>query len=88
MQKKGFLQSWSLWVSLGIDLILYHEATKVYYNDGDYRYRYAYDLSLSYFAAWGIGIDLLLERNVVMRFGIDGFGGIYPDFMVGIGYRF
>ena len=63
--------------------------TKHYFNNGeDFVYRYAYDLSFSYFAAWGIGIDLLFERNVVMRFGIDGFGGVYPDFMVSIGYRF
>ena len=88
VQKKGFLQSWNLWLSLGIDLIFYNELKKHYFWDGSYVYRYDENLSFKYFAAWGIGIDLLFERDVVMRLGIDGLGGKYPDFMVGFGYRF
>ena len=89
VQGKGFLQSWNLWLSLGVDLIFYNELKKHYFWDGSYVYRYDWwNLSFTYFAAWGIGIDLLFERDVVMRFGIDGLGGKYPDFMVGFGYRF
>ena len=85
---KGFLQSWNLWLSLGVDLIFYNEFTKHYFGDGHYVYRYDWDLSFTYFVAWGIGIDLLFERDVVMRLGMDGLGGKCPDFMVGFGYRF
>ena len=88
---KEFLKSAGLWISAGLDLIIYNEAYKYYpdkKDDKKWEYRYKSDNSLRLFAAWGIGVSLLFKKDLVLKLGIDGFGGIYPDRTVLVGYRF
>lgn len=82
------LKSVGLWLSAGVDLIFYRGYYRRPDKNGETDYFYDAHDSLRYFAAWGIGIDLLFEKNIVLKLGIDGFGGIYPDLTVTLGYRF
>ena len=39
-------------------------------------------------AAWEIELDLVFKNNIVLKFAFDSVAGIYPDPVIGIGYRF
>ena len=82
------LKSVGLWLSAGVDLIFYRGYYRRPDKNGEMDYFYDAHDSLRCFAAWGIGIDLLFEKNIVLKLGIDGFGGVYPDLTVTVGYRF
>ena len=73
------LKSASLWIAYGIDLRFVREREEDYWDDL---------LTFRYFQAWGIGVDLFFTNNMIMRFGLDGFWGIYPDVTILVGYRF
>ena len=72
------LRSASLWISAGIDLIFIRDMI-----DGDYE-----DYVFEYSQAWGLGVDMVFKNYVVLKLGIDGFVGIWPDLTIAVGYRF
>lgn len=43
---------------------------------------------LVYMPGWGTGFDFVFDNNVILKVGIDGFLGIYPDLTLLVGYRF
>lgn len=43
---------------------------------------------LVYRPGWGTGFDFVFDNNVILKVGIDGFLGIYPDLTLLVGYRF
>ena len=73
------LKSASLWIALGIDLMFVRHRDEEYWDDF---------LTFEYSQAWGIGVDLFFTNDMIMRFGLDGFVGIYPDLTIIVGYRF
>ncbi|MBQ4437442.1 hypothetical protein II898_01060 [bacterium] len=72
------LRSASLWISAGIDLIFIRDMI-----DGDYE-----DYVFEYSQAWGLGVDMIFKNYVVLKLGIDGLVGIWPDLTIAVGYRF
>lgn len=44
--------------------------------------------NLVYRPGWGTGFDFVFDNNVILKVGIDGFLGIYPDLTLLVGYRF
>ena len=73
------MKSVSFWGSAG--LLLYFDK-----NDDDYKSWGGYSLVLR--PAWGIGTDLVFRNGMILKIGIDGFRGKYPDLTLAVGYRF
>ena len=72
------LMSASLWISAGIDLFLIRGM-----RDGDLTEHH-----FEYSQAWGFGVDLVFKNYVILKFGIEGIIGIWPDLTIAVGYRF
>ena len=72
------LRSASFWISAGIDFMFIRKMI-----DGDYE-----DYVFKYSQAWGLGVDMVFKNYVVLKLGIDGWVGIWPDLTVALGYRF
>ena len=68
----------SLWISAGIDLFLIRGTM-----DGDLTEHH-----FEYSQAWGFGVDLVFKNYVILRLGIEGITGIWPDLTIALGYRF
>lgn len=73
------MKSVSFWVSAG--LLLYFDK-----KDEDYKSWGNYSLVLR--PAWGVGTDLVFRNGMMLKIGIDGFQGKYPDLTLAVGYRF
>ena len=72
------LRTASLWISAGIDLIFIRDMV-----EGDYE-----DYVFRYSQAWGLGVDMVFKNYVILKFGLDGLVGIWPDLTIAVGYRF
>lgn len=73
------MKSVSFWGSAG--LLLYFDK-----DDDDYKSWGGYSLVLR--PAWGFGTDLVFRNGMILKIGIDGFQGKYPDLTLAVGYRF
>lgn len=73
------MKSVSFWGSAG--LLLYFDK-----DDDDYKSWGGYSLVLR--PAWGVGTDLVFRNGMILKIGIDGFQGKYPDLTLAVGYRF
>ena len=72
------LMSASLWISAGIDLFLIRGMM-----DGDLTEHH-----FEYSQAWGFGVDLVFKNYVILKLGLEGIIGIWPDLTIALGYRF
>jgi len=72
------LMSASVWISLGIDLFWIRDRVEEDYTDHRFKYR----------QAWGFGVDLVFKNYVIIKLGLEGIIGIYPDLTIAVGYRF
>ena len=72
------LMSASVWISAGIDLFLIRGRM-----DGDMTEHH-----FEYSQAWGFGVDLVFKNYVILKLGLEGIIGIYPDLTIAVGYRF
>ena len=75
------MKSVSFWVSAG--LLLYFEKD----DDDGYESKWG-GYSLVLHPAWGFGTDLVFRNGMILKIGIDGFQGKYPDLTLAVGYRF
>lgn len=73
------LMSASLWISVGIDLIFIRHYEEDCWDDY---------LTFEYSQAWGFGVDLVFKNYVILKFGVEGIIGIFPDLTIAVGYRF
>ena len=74
------LMSASLWISAGIDLFLIRDTME----GGDVTEEHHFEYS----QAWGFGVDLVFKNYVILKFGLEGIIGIWPDLTIAVGYRF
>lgn len=78
-----------LWFSGGIDLavgyLFYYNYGLDFYNKHDNKER---DSIFRIRAAWGLGANMLLHKDLTLKLGFDSFYGIYPDLIFAVGYRF
>lgn len=72
------LMSASLWFSAGIDLMFIRH----------YEEEFLTDHFFEYCQAWGFGVDLVFRNYVILKLGLDGLIGYYPDLTIAVGYRF
>lgn len=72
------LISAGLWISAGIDLFWIRGMT-----EGDLTEHH-----FEYSQAWGFGVDLVFKNYMILKLGIEGIIGIYPDLTIVVGYRF
>ena len=70
----------TLRLSAGTDLIWWQ---KYWPNRGEEEKKF-FKVS----ATWEIELDLVFKNNVVLKFAFDSVAGIYPDPVIGLGYRF
>ena len=73
------LKSFGIWTSLGLNITYIQRCHK------DEGCEPAY---FRYMPGWGTGFDFVFDNNIVLKTGIDGFLGIYPDITLLVGYRF
>ncbi len=73
------LKSFGIWTSLGLNITYIQRCHK------DEGCEPAY---FRYMPSWGTGFDFVFDNNIVLKVGIDGFLGIYPDLTLLVGYRF
>lgn len=79
LKNQPHLKSVSVWVSLG--LLLFFDKDEI----DEYCWS---DYFLVLRPAWGIGTDLVFKNGMILKLGLDGFLGFYPDLTVAVGYRF
>ena len=88
-QRAPYIDTLALWITLGADLVF----------EGHYKHigipelqlnkdNYKYDGLTRVDAAWGIGLDVILDYNVVFTAGFNSFKGKYPILSLAFGYRF
>ena len=73
-----YIRSVSLWISVGLDMMYGHDI-----NDVGTKF----DAAVSYYVAWGTGVDLVFRNYLVLKLGLDSFW-VFPDFTFAVGYRF
>lgn len=78
--KNPFVPYLSMWFSLGAELLLESEADSPRDSKKFKGARAA--------AAWGTGLNLVLKNGVVFKTGLEGYKGMYPVLLFGLGYRF
>ena len=78
--KNPFVPYLSMWFSIGAELLLESEADSPYDTKKFKGARAA--------AAWGTGLNLVLKNSVVFKTGLEGYKGMYPVLLFGLGYRF
>jgi len=49
---------------------------------------YINNFDVSGLPAWGIGVDLIFKNYMVLKLGVSTFALMYPELMLGLGYRF
>ena len=74
-----YIRSVSLWISVGLDMMYGHNINDVGTKS---------DAAVSYYVAWGTGVDLVFRNYLVLKLGLDSFWGVFPDFTFAVGYRF
>ncbi|MBO4699018.1 hypothetical protein J5690_05335, partial [bacterium] len=67
------------WISVGLDMMYGHKIDDVGKK---------FDAAVSYYVAWGTGVDLVFRNYLVLKLGLDSFWGVFPDFTFAVGYRF
>ena len=88
-QHAPYIDSLSLWLTLGADLVFEGEYESVYVGEIHLRKdNYKYDGLTRVDAAWGIGLDVILDYNIVFTAGFNSFKGKYPILSLAFGYRF
>ena len=92
--KDRYLDWIALWIGLGAEF--YFMQSVIYSVDqnghdipifGDDNFDIN-DFDVSCLPAWGIGVDLIFKNYVVLKLGVGMFALIYPELMLGLGYRF
>ena len=74
-----YIRSVSLWISVGLDMMYGHKIDDVGKK---------FDAAVRYNVAWGTGVDLVFRNYLVLKLGLDSFGGFVPDCTFAVGYRF
>ena len=74
------------WISLGVDLNFAQDYLTIVLQDGSASTNKKWHFSVM--PAWGTGVDLIFKNSVVLRFGIESFLHMYPELIIGLGYRF
>ena len=74
-----YIRSVSLWISVGLDMMYGHKIDDVGTK---------FDAAVSYYVAWGTGVDLVFRNYLVLKLGLDSFWGFVPDCTFAVGYRF
>ena len=74
-----YIRSVSLWISVGLDMMCGHKIDDVGTK---------FDAAVSYYVAWGTGVDLVFRNYLVLKLGLDSFWGFVPDCTFAVGYRF
>lgn len=89
-QRNKFVAYLSFRFSAGAELMWWQETVEIKEEKSGVIYILdSYEkFFMSATGAYGIGLDVVFRKNVVMKFWIDSFKLIYPDFAVGLGYRF
>lgn len=88
-QRAPHIDTLSLWITLGADLVFEGEYESVYVEEIHLRKdNYKYDGLTRVDAAWGIGLDAILDYNIVFTAGFNSFKGKYPILSLAFGYRF
>ena len=76
----------AFWFSGGVDLaigyLFYYNYGQNFYNTHDNKER---EHIFRIRAAWGIGANMLLHKNVTLKLGFDSFYGMYPDLTFAVG---
>ena len=73
------LKSFGIWTSLGLNIT---------YGQRCHKDEGCEPTAFTYMPGWGTGFDFVFDNNIVLKTGIDGFLGIYPDITLLVGYRF
>ena len=88
-QRAPYIDTLALWITLGADLVFEGQYESVYVEEIHLRKdNYKYDGLTRVDAAWGIGLDVILDYNVVFTAGFNSFKGKYPILSLAFGYRF
>ncbi|MBQ4437450.1 hypothetical protein II898_01100 [bacterium] len=79
----------AFWLSGGVDLaigyLFYYNYGQDFYSTHNNKER---DSLFRARVAWGLGANMLLDKNVTLKLGFDSFYGMYPDVVFAVGYRF
>ena len=73
------LKSFGIWTSLGLNIT---------YGQRCHKDEGCEPADFMYMPGWGTGFDFVFDNNIVLKTGIDGFLGIFPDITLLVGYRF
>lgn len=90
-QHNQYVAYLSFWLSGGAELMWWKEKEYVkVYNEETSKYHYEKSVKsvMSATGAYGIGFDIVFRANAVLKFWIDSWELIYPEFAVAVGYRF
>ena len=94
--RNGSLKYAGLWFSIGVDLnygIDMDSYEYQYHQKADWDSFTWFDFfgekkSFRIFPAWALGSNFVFRNNIVLRTGIYGFYGQYPNLLIAVGYRF
>ena len=84
--KDKYLDWIAFWFGIGAEF--YSMQSAVYTAEHDGYWIPDMNFSFSGLPAWGIGVDLIFKNYVVLKLGVSTFALIYPELMLGLGYRF
>ena len=88
-QRAPYIDTLALWITLGADLVFEGQYERVYVEEIHLgKDNYKYDGLTRVDAAWGIGLDVILDYNIVFTAGFNSFKGKYPILSLAFGYRF
>ena len=84
--KDKYLDWIAFWFGLGAEF--YFDQSAVYTSEDKVHWIPDVNFSVSFSPAWGIGVDLIFKNYIVLKLGVSTFALLYPELMLGLGYRF
>ena len=84
--KDKYLDWIAFWFGIGAEFYAMQSAVYTVEHDGYWIPDINFDFSG--LPAWGIGVDLIFKNYVVLKLGVSTFALMYPELMLGLGYRF
>jgi len=84
--KDRYLDWIAFWFGLGAEFNFEQSAVSTSEDNVHWIPDIYFDVSC--LPAWGIGVDLIFKNYIVLKLGISSFAIMWPELMLGLGYRF